>query len=73
MAVSGAVHGSAGSYNDNDWGSGWTEGSEQAPGGMTLGTANTTSPYGANGTDTATATHTVSSNRQVIVARLSSL
>ena len=68
LAVTGVIHGSAGSYNDNAWGAGWTEGSDQSPGGWTVGTANTTNPYGADGTDLATATHTVSSNRQVMVA-----
>jgi len=68
LAVSAVIHGSAGSYADNAWGAGWTEGSDQSPGNWTVGTANTTSPYGADGTDLATATHTVSSNRQVMVA-----
>jgi hypothetical protein len=69
MAVSGAGHGSGGSYDDIGWGGGWSEGTDQAPGGtMTTGTANTTSAYGANGTDTATATHSPSTNRHVIVA-----
>jgi hypothetical protein len=69
MAVSGAVHGSAGSYNNTAWGGAWTEGSDQSPAaGMTMGTAHTTNAYGAGGTDTATATHTDSTNRQVLVA-----
>jgi hypothetical protein len=69
MAVSGAAHGAGGSYDDNGWGSGWTEGTDQAPAGtMTTGTASTTNAYAADGTDTATATHSPSSNRHVIVA-----
>ncbi len=68
LAVTGVIHGSAGSYNDNAWGAGWTEETDQSPGGWTMGTANTTSPYGADGTDIATATHTLSTNRQVMVA-----
>jgi hypothetical protein len=69
MAVSGAGHGSGGSYDDAGWGAGWTEGTDQAPGGvMTTGTANTTLAYPAAGTDTATATHSPATNRHVIVA-----
>jgi len=67
LAVTGVIHGSAGSYNNSAWGAGWTEESDQSPGGWTMGTANTTNPYGADGTDIATATHTVSTNRQVMV------
>lgn len=68
VSVVGAAHGAAGSYNDADWGVGWIEGTDQAGASATLGTANTDIPYVASGTDSATATHTVSTNRQVIVA-----
>ncbi len=67
MALSGAVHGGNGSYNDAAWGGAWTEGSDQGS-GMTQGTAHVTNAYGVAGTDTATATHTASNNRQVLVA-----
>jgi len=68
LAVVGVIHGSSGSYNDGAWGAGWTEGTDQSPGNWTVGTAATTNPYGADGTDIATATHTLSTNRQVMVA-----
>ncbi|MDH3258682.1 MAG: hypothetical protein OEM19_04375, partial [Deltaproteobacteria bacterium] len=68
MGVSGAVHGSGGSYDDNGWGAGWVEGTDQAPGEMTLGSSNTAVAYIADGTDNATATHSPATNRHVIVA-----
>jgi hypothetical protein len=68
VSVAGAAHGAAGSYNDGAWGAGWVEGSDQAGASATLGTADTDPPYSSNGSDSATATHTISTNRQVMVA-----
>ena len=56
MAVASAASGKDGNFSDGSWGAGWVEGADQQDGipAMTMGTANTSSAYGAAGTDTAT-------------------
>ena len=70
MSVATAASGQDGNFSDASWGAGWVEGADQIDGipAMTMGTANTSSAYGAAGTDTATATYVSGANRQVIVA-----
>jgi hypothetical protein len=67
MSVSGALCGVVGNYDDNEWGTDWAEGTDQASGYHTMGTA-TSSAYGADGWDSATATFVSGANQQVIVA-----
>jgi len=63
MAVAGVVCGNAGSFT---WGNGWTEGSDQVPPGTTtMSTAD--HPALGNATDIASALHSSTINRQVIV------
>jgi hypothetical protein len=63
MAIAGAVCGNSGSYT---WGNGWTKGSDQTSGATTtMSTANHAAS--AAGTDTASADHSSTINRQVIV------
>ena len=68
MSVAGAIQGAAGSFSDTGWGAGWIEGVDFVSGDATLGAAHSISAYTADGTDTATATHTMANNRQVLVA-----
>jgi hypothetical protein len=64
MAVSGAVCGNTGSFT---WGNGWTEGTDQISGNtVTMSSAHHAAT--ADGTDTASADHSSTINRQVIVA-----
>ncbi len=63
MAISGAVCGNSGTYA---WGNGWAEGTDQDGGSSTMSTAD--NPATGSGTDTASANHSSSINRQVIVA-----
>jgi hypothetical protein len=61
MAVAAAISGNSGSFT---WGNGWTEGTD-----LVVSTSNSSAadhPVTANGTDTASATHT-NQNRQAIV------
>ena len=69
MSVTIAACGNAGNYATGSWG-GWTEVSDQNNGGngWTMGAAYTSTVYGANGTDSATATYVSGANRQVIAA-----
>ena len=63
MAVSGAISGNNGSYT---WGGGWTEATDQAS-GTTTTMSSAENAASADGTDTASATHS-GPNRQAIVA-----
>jgi hypothetical protein len=69
MAVSGTSKESDGSYTNAAWGSGWAEGVDQSS-GTTQGTGYTTAAYGADGTDTATATHSSSGRHAIVAASL---
>jgi hypothetical protein len=66
MSVSAVVSNDVGNYDDNSWGAGWTEGTDQASGWHTVGTANS-GVYGSDTTDSGSATFNLAS-RQVIVA-----
>jgi len=75
MSVSSAVSAADdGTYNNDGWGSGWTEWTEQnfpQTGFQGLmGTANTTSVYGSDGTDSGTATGTMTSAHVIVAASL---
>ena len=66
MSVSAVVSNVPGSYDNNSWGTGWTEGTDQASGFHSVGTANS-GLYGSDTTDSGTATFD-SATRHVIVA-----
>ncbi len=66
MSVSAVVSNNVGNYDDNSWGTGWTEGTDQASGWHTVGSANS-GAYGSDTTDSGSATFNIAA-RQVIVA-----
>jgi hypothetical protein len=57
ISISGAINNDVGSFDDNAWGTGWAEETDEGTAGTqaTMGTGSTTSAYGSDGTDTATA------------------
>jgi hypothetical protein len=69
MALAAAISGNSGSFT---WGNGWTEGTDQSlSGGSASNSTSADHPAAANGTDTASATHTNQNKQAIVVVSLS--